>query len=123
MKFYNIYAPKDGALDYEKIKIIKEGWSWLSMIFSFFWALYQKLWLLAFGLFALDLVFDKLVKLNMLPEYKIMVIKIGILIWLGFSANDLRAKKLEKKGYKLQDIIYANNEISAYQIFLTRQVI
>ena len=69
--------------------------------FSFpcFWTLWHRLWLVALGLVAANLVISVLIFQIGTNEVVAIVVSCSIALMLGFMGNDFRRSKLEKQGF------------------------
>ena len=104
-KFMNIYSVYiDSTKKETKPLLIKQGFSFLAIIFSFLWALYHKMWLIA-----LIIIIIKSIEISHIAYSA----NIAILLLLGWFAADLREYYAERKGFKLSDVILANSEEEA----------
>ena len=129
MKTYKIFVRRfDGA-----VEVIKQGWSWPSMIFSMFWILVKRMWLLSILLWSVEIIFI----LVLLPTYWFVVANandqpatpevhlaslvigfvvlfyaiwaVGRAICLGAWGNKLRENKLLYHYFEFTDIMQARN--------------
>ena len=99
---------------------IKAGFSFIAAILNFFWALYHRMWRVVFILLIINiLVF--IFQTNNIATSIIPVIHIATMAIFGFFTTELREYDIQRKGYQLQDIIYAPSELEAELKFLTRQ--
>jgi len=93
-------------------KAIKKGWSWMGAIFGAFWALFNQMWAIGFGVLSFSILF------SILPEY--LGIHIGnaslglpLFIIFGINGNKWKNKHLIGNGFELKDTIESENEESA----------
>ena len=110
MKTFRIYCSGQNIREQRPV-FIEEGFSFMAMIFSFFWFLYHALLLEAITFlisqFALTLVSDFI-------GYKIyLALQIIVYLAIGVFAGQIRIMSLERSGYKFTDIIVAKNHEEA----------
>ncbi len=95
--------------------------SLVAAMFNVFWAIYYKMWYVAFALLAVPLILQAFSS-SALAATALFMWKLLVFLFFGFFANDLRECKLEKKKYVLKDIIAAGSEEEARLKFATRVV-
>ena len=128
MHHFNIYTQTEKRTE-KQIEAVKLGWSWPGFFFGGYWALVKKLWRIAAGLLFVQVVGDALyiVAEEMIEEGNVyggagvglvaFLVVIGSLVLAGAKGNDWRASRLERRGYKSQDIISAENAKKAVAVF------
>ena len=118
MRFYTIHVARrpwapESALD--DARAVKDGFSWPAFFFSFVWALWRRLWLLAaliFGVeFATGLAADGL-GLNVVTE---TALSLGIALIVGWVANDLVRRDLERRGLTEAGVVMAQSAEDAIE--------
>ena len=108
-KFMNIYSVYiDSTKKETKPLLIKQGFSFLAIIFNYLWALYHKMWLIALITISINIIIK-----NIEISHIAYSANIAILLLLGWFAPDLREYYAERKGFKLSDIILASSEEEA----------
>ena len=102
----------------ENIVVVKEGFCWPAFLFSVVWAIFHRLWGLAFFLGLINLlVFLALFQLGA-DKVANMFCFFGVSIIFGYLANDFRRSKLKNLGYREQCIILAPTSNIAVRRFL-----
>lgn len=122
-RFYAVYVKKDSKNSFDDTIIIKQGFNFYAFIFSTFWALYNRIWWLFLALALIEgLVFYKT---NLNPETVTItrLIMLTLQMWLGFEANDIKGKNLERKGYILLDVVSAQDETEANRRFFDKYML
>jgi hypothetical protein len=115
MKTFSVYSKKDQPSD---IVILKDGFCLEACMFGALWALYKKLWILGI-LSGLILIASSIINdlySGLINDF----IERLILFAYGFFAYDILDYKLNKTGYKLQDIVIANSLQEAELIHLRK---
>ena len=113
MNIYSVYTDSS-----EKIKepiLIKQGFSFIAGFLNFFWAIYHKMWNIAFAMTLISLLLESIGS-----SYIAYCVNIAILFIFGFFASELREYYALKKGYNLSDIILAVNEEEAEVKYYSR---
>ena len=115
MKTFSIYSKNSSPND---LIILKDGFCVEAFIFGPLWALYKKLWII--GLIS---IFILTVSYNINNIYSGLLssfIEEMVVFVYGFLAYDILDYKLNKTGYKLQDIIMADSCQEAELIHLRK---
>lgn len=122
MRIYSVHVkPGDTGADFRP-RFIKEGFNWAAFIFTFFWALYQRLWVVALGLVLLEFLLMNLLQAHILTRFSVAVIHLGIHAFVGMQANDWLRARLARQGYIVSDITAADSFLRAQQRYLERYV-
>jgi Protein of unknown function (DUF2628) len=112
MRVYTVHMRRP-ALDPEAdFRLVKEGFSWPAFFFSFLWALWSRLWLVAAGLLALDLAANALLSLLDGNFWTQTALSLGLAILIGVFANDLKRWTLFRRGF-LEVAVVTGNGIDA----------
>mgnify|MGYP002279464945 CR=1 FL=1 len=100
--------------------LIKEGFCWPAFFFSFLWALWNRLWLVAAGLFALELAVNgALGALGVGPVVQAAV-SLGLAASIGLLANDLSRWTYARRGLEFIDVVAGGGQEDAERRFLDR---
>lgn len=106
MNIYSVYT--DSSKKENTHILIKQGFSFIAGVFNCFWALYHKMWFIAFFTMIVSLLAETL-KIS----YIFYPVNIAILFIFGFFAGEIREHYAEKNGFELSDIILARDEEEA----------
>jgi len=106
MNIYSVYT--DSSENHKEPILIKQGFSFIVWFLSFFWAVYHKMWSVAFIMTLLSLFLRYIDS-----SYIAYCINLAILFIFGFFASEIREYYALKKGHDLSDIILATNEEEA----------
>jgi hypothetical protein len=118
MNIYTIHTNKTDPNPLENAVFIKEGFSIFAAVLQGFWSLYHKMWLCTAALIVLNISFMLLEKYAIITAGISTAMQIGVLVFVGFEANDWYRKSLETKGFKLFDIISGKDLDEAKKRFL-----
>ena len=86
---------------------LKDGFSFMAFIFSGFWALWHRMWLVSALIFGgwvlLEILLTFIVALNELR----LVMTVSFSIIIGFGAHDWLSSSLLRRGYSLDGLVAA----------------
>lgn len=118
MKLYTVHLPAgagSGLVPGVEPVLVKEGFCWPAAIFSVFWALWHRLWLLALLLLLASAAIELgLAALGAHDAFRVAA-NLGFALFVGCSANDWRRLWLARAGYRLCDIVGAGNQDDAFR--------
>jgi hypothetical protein len=122
MRFYTIHAPRrpwaNTETSIEEARAVKDGFSWPAFVFSFVWALWHRLWLVAVLIFVAEFAVGLLVGLIGFGAFVNAVVSLGLALVVGWLANDLRRDHLERQGLTdLGVVIAASGEDAIERYF------
>lgn len=124
MAFYQVLIPPPGAgglrEEVEQARVLPESFTVSAFVFGGLWLLYKRLWL-AFVLYAL--IWGGLVYAQQRVGFAIgavMLSQIALGLFLGLEGQNLIARKLLRKGWRLVDVIEAPDLSSAERRFFER---
>ncbi|HEC14424.1 MAG TPA: DUF2628 domain-containing protein [Rhodospirillales bacterium] len=123
MRLYTVHfrLPAGGGPGPDRdLMLIKEGFCWPAFFFSFLWALWNRLWLVAAGLFALELAVNgALGALGVGPVVQAAV-SLGLAASIGLLANDLSRWTYARRGLEFIDVVAGGGQEDAERRFLDR---
>ncbi|SEL61986.1 Protein of unknown function [Bosea lupini] len=124
MAFYQALIPPPGAgglrEEVEQARLLPETFTFSALVFGGLWLLFKRLWL-AFILYAL--VWGGLVYLQRqigFSFFAVMLSHTALAVFLGFEGQNLIARKLMRKGWRLVDVVEAPDLSSAERRFFER---
>jgi len=100
------------------VQLIKDGFSWMAFLFSIFWALSQRLWLVALGIVVVDVILSMLAGALGLDPVGQAAIALGFSLLVGFEAYELRRWTLRRRGYLETAVIAATDCDEAERRFI-----
>ncbi len=113
MAFYTVMIPPPGSAgprdEIERARLLPERFAWTSLLFTGLWLLGKRLWLatLLFVLVWAALLYTA--SRFGLPGDALFLCWAAIALFLGLEGNDLVARKLARKGWRLADVVEANS--------------
>ena len=94
MRIYTLHEPKDAALE---VVPIKEGFSWPAFVFSPIWALWHRLWFWAVAFVAANIGLGWALASAGGNQFVQSTASFALALVIGWTANDLRRRKLMKQ--------------------------
>ena len=123
MRFYTIHAPRrpwaTTETSIEEARAVKDGFSWPAFVFSFIWALWHRLWLVAALIFVAEFAVGLLVGLIGFGGAVNAAVSLGMALTVGWLANDLRRDHLERGGLTDLGVVIAANGEDAIERYFT----
>ncbi|MDX6807520.1 DUF2628 domain-containing protein [Terrihabitans rhizophilus] len=116
MRIWTVHEPASATTAIEraeKLVLIKDGFSWLAFFFSPLWMLYHRLWLgtlLYVLISAATIAAGLLLPLGSGSEFLLGFVP---MLYAGFEGNDLRRRKLERRGYTQIGAVAARSGMEA----------
>jgi len=105
------------------VEVVKQGWSWPAFVFTFFWLLVKRMWVLAGIIFAsfLIIVFIGGVAGGAIEKSLDEILSIAnimIMVVFGLKGNNLKEKNLLSRGFDFRTTLTASNHDGAVAIYL-----
>lgn len=105
MRIYMVHlAGNTSASDAEPV-LVKEGFSYLAFLFSGFWALWHRMWLVAATIFSIWIILGVIFELFHVSQVFQITVTLAASIIIGFSANDWRSASLSRRGYNFSGLV------------------
>lgn len=118
MRVYTVHLRRHG-LDAERdLVLVKEGFSWPAFFAGVLWALWHRLWLFALLLVAATVAVNGIAYLIGADPFAGGVLSFALAVAVGWVANDMRRRVLEKKGFAFVGVVTAKNDDGAVRRFL-----
>jgi len=105
MKTFRVYK----KADQNTLSFVQEGWSFWALIFNVMWLMFMRLWVHGAAFFTIFLILSALHQQEKISPEVFLLSNLFINIYISLNARDFLAKKLERSGYKLVDIIVAHD--------------
>ena len=123
MKQYKIFRHPDGRID-----PVKQGWSWPAFLFSWFWALAKKMWVLGLSLTAANAFLGGFLEVLRQLGFDVDAVDVlwtlGVVVLqvvFGLKGNTWREANLQRRGYDYQDVVTAATPEGAAALFLKQR--
>lgn len=120
---YTVHVDSSQSHAGEKAVFVKEGFDFVAFLFPPLWALYNRLWSVAFVIIAVTVFFGVADEMNWIDYESLTVLQMAFNLSLGLWANDLRRIFLAQKGYITVDVVISSDETSAQQRYFERMVL
>lgn len=124
MAFYQVLIPPPGAgglrEEIEQARVLPESFTWTALLFGGFWLLLKRLWLV---FFVYALAWAGIVYLQRQFGFSFAAVSLSHLVlglFLGLEGQNLIARKLTRKGWRLVDVVEAVDLSSAERRFFER---
>ena len=92
MTTYSICAKRDDRSAADAI-FVSDGFSWGAFVFTWLWALWNRMWIVAV------IVISVLLIASLLPPAPQILLSLAVSILMGLHANDLLGWSLARRGY------------------------
>ncbi|HUN43065.1 MAG TPA: DUF2628 domain-containing protein [Acetobacteraceae bacterium] len=96
--------------------LVREGFSWGALIFGPIWLAVHNAWVPAALVLAASILIGALTSG---PTQSALLL--ALVLWLGFTGNDLRRWSLRLRGFVLQEVVSARNATEALGVMLERR--
>lgn len=116
MKVYTAHLRRPGPD--EDLVFIREGFCFWAFLFTWAWALVNRLWLFAGVLFGASLGVAGLGALLNLHPAGQSSLALAVAMIAGYLGNDLRRRALEARGYRTMGVVAAPDGDAAARRFL-----
>jgi hypothetical protein len=120
MAHFTVLEAPDGNPD--RITTVKEGFSAGALVFTVFWALWHRMWVVAVVLFVLFVAVASAVATQVLDPAVAGVLEAAIAVLFGFEARSLHLMSLERAGYRVVGLISTTSrEAAELDYFMSRR--
>ena len=113
MRVYTVHLRRQGLDPDRDIMLVKEGFCWPALLFLVLWALWCRLWWVAFGLLVIEVALSGAVALLGLDPLSEAAISLGFAVIVGFVANDLKRWTLRRQGFVEVAVVVAETQNAA----------
>lgn len=123
MTIYKVLLPTDGsdAMDIaERVEFRREGYCWPALLFGPAWLLARGLWR-PLGLWCLAAALAVLaLRQELLSGSGAMWLYILSAVFLGLEGRDFVAAAMERRGFRLVDIVAGLDDVAVERVFFAR---
>jgi hypothetical protein len=117
MAIYTVLEPPEGQPDL--VAFVPEGFAWGGFVFTFSWALWHRLWVVAALLLALTAGLSAAANLELLGPGLASLLQFVIALLYGFEARELQLSSLERAGFRRAGLITASSVEAAELAYFT----
>lgn len=111
MTIYTVLEPPDARP--ERVAFVADGFAFGALAFTFLWALWQRMWVVAAVLFAVSSTLTVATNLDLLGPGLATFLQAGIALLFAFEARALQVLSLERAGYRCTGLLQASNRDAA----------
>lgn len=123
MAVYSAYVPQQAAPGtpegIDRAVLVRDGFHWLAFLFPVLWLLFNRLWLAFAAYVAVAVALGALGQAG-LPEPAVVVAGLLTMLFVGITAADLKGWGLERRGFRLADLVSASDGAEAETRFAER---
>ena len=117
MRVFTVHMRRPALDPARDVVLVKEGFSWPAFAFSVLWALWCRLWLVALGLFAVEVVVNGAMALLAADVWTRTALSLGLMVMVGLVGNDLKRWTLFRRGYLHMGVVTGADMVAAEQRF------
>ena len=99
MRVFTVHIRRPPLDPEQDIRLVKEGFSWPAFFFTLLWALWCRLWLVAAGILAAEMLLNTLLGLLGADVLTSAAVSLAFSVLLGVFGNDLKRWTLFRSGY------------------------
>ena len=119
MTLFTVLEPPDRKP--ERVAFIADEVAWGGFVFTYLWAAWHRMWLVAAVLLAVTTALAVAVSLEVLDPWIGLVVQFGISLLFALEARQLQVKALERAGFRRAGLIEASSlEAAELGYFATR---
>lgn len=120
MAVYTVLLPPAGRVSRfdetaERTVFVRDGFSWLAMLFPVLWLLFNGLWLLTIAFVVAAVALELAMSLLGGPAPGLAGVALAVLF--GFEANGLKRWALMKRGYSFAGIVAGSKRVDCERRF------
>ncbi len=118
MRVFTVHLRRHG-LDVDRdLALVKEGFCWPAFLFSFLWALWHRLWIVAIAIFSVEAALSWALAAFASDPVSWAAVSLGVAVIIGNLANDLRRWALARQEFADAGVVAADDRDSAERRFL-----
>ena len=106
MTLFTVLEPPDGKSD--RVVFMPEGFAWAAAVFTFFWALWHRMWIVAALLFTAHAALTLAASHELISGVLASTIQLGLSLLFGLEARGLRVTALEHAGFRCAGLVQAS---------------
>lgn len=107
MTLYTVLEAPDGKAD--RVTLIPEGIVWAALVFTIFWALWQRMWVVAAVLFAAWAGIMLAVGYGLITPVLASFVELALSLIFALEARRLQVMSLERAGFRRAGLIQASS--------------
>jgi hypothetical protein len=107
-------TPSEGAAD--RIRLVREGFSFLALVFPALWLIFNRMWLVLLGWIAVVVAIEALAYAA--GDAVATIVAVVFAVWFALEARDLQRWTLARKGYETAAVVVADDVDAAERRFI-----
>jgi hypothetical protein len=123
MAVYCAYVPAEAAPGQpegiERAVLVRDGFHWLAFLVPVLWLLFNRLWLALLAYVVAALALGALGQIGW-PEGAVVLAGLLAMLFVGITAPDIKGSGLERRGFRLADVVSASDTEEAETRFAAR---
>ncbi len=104
----------------ESAVFVREGFNIFAFFFGVLWALYHRMWRVAFWMVIVIGFLGAAEDLQLLDIRSVAILQVAFNLVVGYWANDWLRANLSRRGYIMSDIVVSDNSLRAQQRYFDR---
>lgn len=106
MAAYVVMTPPGREAEADATILVRDGFRWLAFLVPVLWFAWHRMWLWASGFLVLDLAISVA---SGQTGWEAIAFAVGVLVnlWAGFEAASLLSGDLERRGWRMADVVVA----------------
>jgi len=121
MRLYSVHLRRHGLDPDRDIVLVKEGFSWPAFFLSVLWAFWHRLWLASAAIFLAVVALNGAIYWLRPDVLSQAVLSLGLGVIIGTLGNDLRRRKLTRRGFAFAGAVSGDDPDQALRRFLDNQ--
>ncbi|MCH2037518.1 MAG: DUF2628 domain-containing protein [Rickettsiales bacterium] len=111
--YYSIYINKHDEDPLQNMEVVRESFCVMAALLTFIWFLAKRMWIWGIGLFLLLVGMTYIEFVGIVDLQSTYVVRAVLFAYLGTSAYDLYGLALQRRGYSLEAVVIARDEMEA----------
>jgi hypothetical protein len=120
---YSVYEPPAQAPVLaeraDRLAFVKEGFSWIALCVPALWLIFYRMWIELIILLLIYVALQVVFGTDAQGESVVAWASLAVGVLFAFEANDLRARALERRGYRLAGVASGHGRLEAERSFFT----
>lgn len=123
MTLYTVHLPEEAASEEARLLravLVKDGFHWWALLLPLLWLLFNRIWWGLLAYVALTLGIALLGRALHVPPETVAGVELLVGLFLALVAGDLKSWQLERRGYRIADVVAGRDEEEAERRFFDR---
>ena len=112
-KTFTVYEKPEASDPADRMVLLREGFSFWAFMFTLFWLIYKRMWLVAVYYLVAAGAVMLLVDAWAIPEPYSMLAQLWLQLMLAYHAYDLQGWWLTRRGHRFAGVLVAESEMQA----------